>query len=131
VDIDIYTDGGCRPNPGPGAWACVVLNGDTVHKMAAADPDTTNNRMELLAVIMGLELLDEPSNVTIYSDSQWVVLCARGERSRKKNRDLWERFDVAAARHHQVRMAWLRGHAGNRWNELCHELVTALLPSSG
>lgn len=130
-DVTIYTDGGCIPNPGQGAWAAVLLfttpDGRKVKKeLSGYEPDTTNNRMELQAVIEGLRALKTVCRIMVVTDSQWVANCGARRWGRNKNADLWAQFDEAEALH-DVRFEWVRGHAGDRWNELCHQLVTEQL----
>jgi ribonuclease HI len=116
--IDIYTDGSCLKNPGgPGGYAAIILvDGKETHRLSGYDPATTNNRMEMMGVIAALEALPISSAVTIYSDSTLVINCGSRKWKRRKNRDLWLRFDAAASRH-QVRWKWVPGHSGDRWNE--------------
>ncbi len=136
--VVIHTDGGCKPNPGPGGYG-VTLQYDAVRKEATGGFRlTTNNRMEIFAAIKGLELLQEPCRVTIYSDSQYVVNAMmrgwvtrwkkknwwRTDTERAVNIDLWERLLVLRERH-QVEFIWVRGHAGNPENERCDALSYA------
>ena len=116
--IDIYTDGSCLKNPdGPGGYAAIlVINGIEAQRFFGSDPSTTNNRMEMMGVIVGLEALHQPASITVYSDSQLVINCASRQWKRKKNLDLWKRLDAAASRH-KLKWQWVKGHAGNRWNE--------------
>lgn len=134
ANIQIYTDGAARGNPGPGGYGAVLLSG--VHRKELSDgfKMTTNNRMELLAVIVGLEALKyDGCNVTVYSDSEYVVnAVTKGwvfgwEQKRfkdKKNPDLWLRF-LKIYRKHKVSFIWVKGHAGNPLNERCDQLATA------
>lgn len=122
--VTIWTDGSCYPNPGPGGWACVLIFGDMSKELSGYAADTSNNRMELQAVIEGLNALNQPCDVTIYCDSQWVVKCAQRQWKRKANTDLWPVFDRAAARH-KIRWQWIKGHAGNELNERCDKLAAA------
>lgn len=126
-EVTIYTDGACIPNPGLGGWGAVLLfealDGRKIKKeLSGAVPDTTNNRMELTAVIEALRALKTACTVRVMSDSQWVIKCATGEWSRAKNGDLWALYDDAA-KQHVVRFSWVRGHTGDRWNERAHELA--------
>src|SRR4051794_13762237 len=116
--IDIYTDGSCLKNPGgPGGYAAIiVIDGKEFTRLSGYDPQTTSNRMEMMAVIAALESMKWPTPAVIYSDSQLVINCASRRWKRKKNLDLWKRLDAAASRH-QLRWQWIKGHAGNRWNE--------------
>ena len=119
--VDIYTDGACAPNPGRGAWAAllrfvILSTGEVIEReLSGYDPATTNNRMEMMAAICGLEALSSPSEVTLYADSQILQQGASGAWKCKANRDLWQRLDRAAAQH-QISWKWVRGHAGNRDN---------------
>jgi len=119
--VDISTDGACAPNPGRGAWAALLRfvipsTGEIIEReLTGYDPATTNNRMEMMAAICGLEALSSPSEVTLYADSQILQQGASGAWKCKANRDLWQRLDRAAAQH-QISWKWVRGHAGNRDN---------------
>ncbi len=138
-DITIYTDGSARGNPGPGGYGVVLMSGRHFKELSAGYRLTTNNRMELLAVIVALEALRfEGSEVTIYSDSRYVVdavskgWLAGWVRTRfkgKKNEDLWQRY-LRAATGHRVRFVWVKGHAENRWNERCDQLAVAAAHSA-
>lgn len=127
--VVIYTDGGCRGNPGPGAWAALLRYGEHERELSGAEPITTNNRMELMGAIVALETLTRASRVVLYTDSQYVKKgmtewlrswVARGwltaDRKPVKNADLWQRLQTAAQRH-QVDWRWVRGHAGDPGNE--------------
>ena len=141
--VTVYTDGSALGNPGPGGWGAVLLYTDAAgetHKkeLSAGYALTTNNRMELMAVISALEALRRPCEVELHSDSQYVVKAfndgwisgwlRRGwktaDKKPVKNRDLWERL-LAAAKPHQVRWIWVKGHAGTELNERCDELAVA------
>jgi ribonuclease HI len=117
--IDIYTDGSCLINPGgPGGYAAsILIDGKEFTRLTGNDPNTTSNRMEMMAVIAALESMKWPTAAVIYSDSKLVINCASGRWKRKKNLDLWKRLDAAASRH-DLRWQWVKGHAGNRWNEV-------------
>ncbi len=131
-NITIYTDGAARGNPGPGGYGTVLIAGQHRKELSAGYKHTTNNRMELLAVIIGLEALrKEGSQVTIYSDSKyvvdaiekgWVFNWAKKNFSGKKNPDLWMRF-LRVYPKHKIRMIWVKGHAGNPENERCDTLA--------
>ena len=133
-DITIYTDGSALGNPGPGGYGIVLLCGPLRKELSAGFRLTTNNRMELMAVCVALEALKiEGSNVTIYSDSKYVVdAVSKGwlfgwEKKRfsgKKNPDLWIRF-LAIYRRHRVRFVWVKGHASTVENNRCDELAVA------
>ena len=137
-DVVIYTDGACLGNPGPGGYGVVLLHGKHRKELSGGFRLTTNNRMELYAVIAGLEALRSGCSVKLYSDSQYVVRAMRegwalkwrerGWRRNKKakavNPDLWGRLLDAASRH-EVEFLWVKGHAGNRENERCDQLAQA------
>jgi ribonuclease HI len=117
--MDIYTDGGCRENPGGiGAWAFVAVErGNVIHAASGADPATTNNRMELQAVIEAMRWANGQTlwEATIHTDSDLTVRCGNRQWKRKKNLDLWQQFDNERQPNFVLR--WVRGHNGNRWNE--------------
>ena len=141
--IEIYTDGACRGNPGPGGWAALLLAGQHEREISGAEAATTNNRMELTAVIRALEALKRPIEGAIYTDSQYVrqgVLewmpnwKARGwktaDKKPVKNQDLWQTLDALVARHN-LEWHWVKGHSGNVGNErvdaLANRAIDALL----
>ncbi len=131
-DITIYTDGSSRGNPGPGGYGVVLMSGKHRLEKSEGYKLTTNNRMELMAVIAGLEALKRPgSNVTVYTDSKyvvdsvekkWVLGWEKKGFLHKKNPDLWKRF-LKVYRKHNVRFIWIKGHANNVENELCDRLA--------
>lgn len=132
--IELYTDGAAQGNPGPGGYGVILRSGKHYKELSAGFERTTNNRMELLAVIVGLEQLKKPgSKVTVYSDSKYVVDAtekgwikawqARGFK-KVKNVDLWKRFMQIVSKH-EVKFTWIRGHAGHPENERCDELAVA------
>lgn len=129
TDVEAFTDGACLGNPGPGGWAALLRAGGKERVVAGGEPDTTNNRMELLAAISALEALTRPCQVVLTTDSryvmqgieQWVPKWrANGwrtaDRKPVKNQDLWERLSNATGKH-QVRWQWVRGHNGHAENE--------------
>ncbi len=133
--IVIYTDGGCDPNPGPGGWAALILQDGQKTELMGADPDTTNNRMELTAAIRALRSLKAPSTVTLYTDSQYLQkgidewmsgwLARNWKASTGKpvlNQDLWKEL-LEAKKPHKVRWQWVKGHAGNVYNTRVDVLV--------
>lgn len=131
----IYTDGAARGNPGPGGYGIVLLWGNKKKEMSAGYRLTTNNRMELLAVIVALETLTKKNiSLTIYTDSQYIVNSIEKKwldnwirtdfKGGKKNKDLWLRYH-AIAKHYTIRFKWVKGHADNEWNNRCDELATA------
>jgi ribonuclease HI len=138
--VTIYTDGGCEPNPGPGGYGVVLLFGEARKELSGGYRLTTNNRMEIIAAIRGLEALKEPCRVRLYSDSEYLVKAmtlgwvrrwkANGwKRNRKEhalNVDLWERMLELTATH-DVEFVWVKGHAGDPYNERCDQLSYAAL----
>jgi ribonuclease HI len=137
--VEIYTDGGCEPNPGPGGYGVVLVHPKKRAEISGGFRQTTNNRMEIYAAIAGLELLKQPCQVTLYSDSQYVVKGMmewvagwkkkgwwRTKTERPENVDLWQRLD-ALCQTHQVEFRWLKGHAGHAENERCDRLAEAAL----
>lgn len=136
--VTIYTDGACAGNPGPGGWAAILIYGGHRREMSGGYRLTTNNRMELMAVIHALEALRESCNVTVYSDSEYVVnsitkgWAAKWRASNWKrpkgmftpNWELWQRLLELCGRH-SVRIRWVEGHAGHEENERCDELAVA------
>ena len=132
--VTLYTDGACSGNPGPGGWAAILTYNGHEKELSGGEASTTNNRMELLAVIKGLETLKfDGCEVTVFSDSRYVVDAVtkgwvfgwekKGYKD-KKNPDLWRRFMVLYRKHH-VRFVWVKGHDGNPENERCDRLAVA------
>lgn len=136
----MYTDGAASGNPGPGGYGAVLMAGKHRKELWGGFRRTTNNRMELLAVIVALEALKgEEHEVTVVSDSKyvvdavekgWVFAWEKIRFAKKKNPDLWERF-LRAYRKHQVRFRWIRGHNGHAENELCDRLAVAAREQPG
>ena len=138
--VTIYTDGGCEPNPGPGAWAAVLLYGKTRKEIYGTDPDTTNNRMELTAALQGLLSLKEKCRVVLFTDSEylkkgipeWLPNWKRRNWTRKggklKNVDLWKKLDDVVGKH-EVDWHWVKGHNGIEYNERCDLLVSRAIES--
>ena len=137
--VEIFTDGACSGNPGPGGWAAILRYGDVEREISGAEPATTNNRMELFAAIAGLEALKRSCAVILYTDSQylrdgitkWLPLWkTRGWRTADKkpvkNVDLWQRLDAAAASHN-IEWQWVRGHAGHPENDRADTLARAAI----
>jgi len=141
--VEIYTDGACRGNPGPGGWGATLRFGEQLKELSGADPQTTNNRMELTAVIRALEALKRPVEASLYTDSEyvrrgiteWIASWkARGwrtaDRKPVKNQDLWEELDRLAAIH-KIQWHWVKGHSGVPGNErvdlLANEAIDAML----
>ena len=127
--VVIYTDGACSGNPGPGGWGALLISGGHRRDICGGEPDTTNNRMEMMAAIQALEALTKPCPVALHTDSTYVMKGisewihgwkARGWRTADKkpvkNEDLWRRLDQARLRH-QVDWRWVKGHAGHELNE--------------
>ncbi len=134
MNISIYTDGSALGNPGPGGYGIVLMAGKHYKEVSQGYRLTTNNRMELLSVILGLEMLKSPGcNVMIYSDSKyvvdsvekgWVFGWEKKGFKKKKNVDLWKRFLLIYPKH-KVSFTWVKGHAGNKYNEVCDQLAVA------
>jgi ribonuclease HI len=137
--LALYTDGACTGNPGPGGWAYILKNSDgaTIVECAGGEPQTTNNRMELMSVIEGLRSLEPGTTVDLYSDSQYVVKglnewmdgwkakgWTRGRREPVKNLDLWKQLDELRAIL-RLNSHWIRGHSEHPENERCDELAVA------
>lgn len=137
--VHLFTDGACSGNPGPGGWAYILRHPASGRQAerAGGDPATTNNRMELTAVIEGLGALKQPSSVDLFSDSQYVLNGLRewlpawkarhwrtADKKPVKNRELWERLDQLIALH-EVRFHWVRGHSDHPENERCDALAVA------
>ena len=134
--VTLYTDGACSGNPGPGGWGAILEYGGAEKELSGGENSTTNNRMELTAVIRGLEALKEPCTVELYSDSKYVIDAlqkgwAKGWRARdwiksdKKpalNPDLWQRL-LELTEMHQVHCHWVKGHADNPKNNRCDQLA--------
>ena len=142
--VDIYTDGACSGNPGRGGWAAILVYGAREAELSGFEPQTTNNRMELTAAIKGLSALKEACEVTLYSDSQYLVNAinkgwlagwkSRGWRKADKsevlNPDLWRELDALLCVH-DVRFVWVRGRNGHAYNERCDALATGQIKSAG
>ena len=135
VDIDIFTDGACRGNPGPGGWVVILRSGSHEKELFGGEQSTTNNRMELRAAIEGLAALKRPSRVTITTDSQyvrqgitqWIEGWKRNQwrtsaKKPVKNQDLWQLLDELTCRH-EVTWEWVKGHSGHPDNELADVLA--------
>ena len=135
--VEIWTDGGCKPNPGPGGWAAILRRGRHERELSGAEPATTNNRMELTAAAVALETLKRPCHVVLHTDSEYVRLGITRWRHgwvRRRwrnaagdpvaNLDLWQRL-LAAAEKHEIEWKWVRGHSGHEMNERADQLATA------
>lgn len=138
--VEMFTDGACSGNPGPGGWGVLLRFNGTEKTLSGGEVLTTNNRMELMAAISGLEALKKPCDVTLYTDSKYVMdgitkympnWIAKGwktaDRKDVKNQDLWQRLN-AAVEPHKVRWEWVKGHAGHAENELVDELARNAVP---
>ena len=133
--VEIYTDGACSGNPGPGGWGVVLRYGEKERHLFGGEADTTNNRMELMAAIEGLKTLTRPCQVRLTTDSQyvrkgiteWLAGWKRknwmtASKKPVKNVDLWKRLDTESSRH-QVEWCWVKGHSGHPDNEMADELA--------
>lgn len=133
--VTVYTDGGCRGNPGLGGWGAVLIYGEHLKQLKGSEPDTTNNRMELLAAIEGLRALNRSLAVNLYTDSkyvkqgitQWIINWKKNgwktaARKPVKNQDLWQALDEQMQRH-DVSWHWVKGHAGDKYNEMADDLA--------
>ncbi len=128
--VTIFSDGSSLGNPGPGGYGVILRYGNREKEITGGEPMTTNNRMELMAVIEGLKALKEPCDVTIYSDSSYVVKAInewlddwiKRDFKKVKNPDLWKAY-IEAAKPHKVKAIWVRGHNGHPENERCDELA--------
>ena len=121
--IEVYTDGACQGNPGPGGWAAIIVGDGPERNLHGREERTTNNRMEILAVVKGLEGLPESAEATVFSDSTYVVNTMTRNWKRNANIDLWGRLDAEVGKR-RVRWKWIRGHAGNPMNEKADALAT-------
>ena len=141
--VEIFTDGGCRGNPGPGGWGALMRYGEHEKEIYGYDKETTNNRMELMAAICALESLNRDSNVDLTTDSNYVrqgiTEWLEGWKKRGwktatkksvKNKDLWQRLDEAVARHN-VEWHWVKGHSGHEGNERADDLANRAMDEKG
>ena len=140
--VDIYTDGACRGNPGKGGWGAILIYGKNKKEMSGGERQTTNNRMELMAAIEALSILKEPCEVTLTSDSKYLVDAItkgwleswkkngwrKADRSEVLNVDLWQKLIVQLDRH-DVKFVWVHGHTGHEYNERCDVLATTFADS--
>lgn len=141
--IDIFTDGACSGNPGPGGWGAILRYNGIEKELSGGDPGTTNNRMEMMAAIAALEALKRPAQVRLHTDStylkdgitKWIhAWKARGWKTANKksvkNQDLWQRLEAALAPH-EVKWFWIKGHAGHAENERADELARTAIERLG
>jgi len=139
--VEIFTDGACSGNPGPGGWGAILRAGEHEKELSGGERETTNNRMELMAAIASLEQLKKPSQVRLVTDSDylrqgitdWIHRWRRNgwrtaAKKPVKNAELWQRLDAAMQRH-EVSFEWVRGHAGHPENERADELARRAVPS--
>jgi ribonuclease HI len=142
-EVEVFTDGACSGNPGPGGWAAILRYRGTEKELSGFEPGTTNNRMEMTAAIAALEALKRPCRVRLYSDSQylrdgitkWINGWKRrgwltADKQPVKNIDLWQRLDAASARH-DINWIWVRGHSGHPENERADALARARILTAG
>ena len=136
--VTLYTDGACSGNPGPGGWGCILEYQGTEKELSGGEKNTTNNRMELTAVIRGLEALKEPCIVELYSDSRYVIDAldkgwarswqkrgwVKSDKQPALNPDLWDRL-LSLSQQHELHCHWVKGHAQNPKNNRCDELAVA------
>lgn len=138
--IEIYTDGACSGNPGPGGWAAILRTGRHERELFGGEPETTNNRMELAAVIRALEALKRPSSIRLHTDSRYVMDGATkwlskwkangwktADKKPVKNADLWHALDAVMAKH-KINWKWVAGHSGHPENERADALARAAIP---
>ena len=134
--VEIYTDGACSGNPGPGGWGAILRCGGHVKELCGGEASTTNNRMELTALIEALSALRYPCRVTVYSDSKYVIDALklgwakkwkangwmRSKKEKALNPDLWDKL-LALVEQHEVELVWVKGHAGHPENERCDQMA--------
>ena len=134
--VEIYTDGACSGNPGPGGYGAILKYNENVKELSGGEKNTTNNRMELTAVITALEALKEPCNVDLYSDSKYIIDAVtkgwakkwkannwiKSDKKKALNSDLWEKL-LYLLEKHNVNFIWVKGHAGHPENERCDQLA--------
>ena len=137
-NITIYTDGACSKNPGPGGWGAVLIYNENIKELSGGKKETTNNQMELTAVIKALEALKEPCQVDVFSDSKYVVDSVskrwvyswqknnwrKSDKSPALNIELWQQL-LALLEKHSVTFHWVKGHNDNKYNEICDRLAVA------
>lgn len=137
-EVKLYTDGACSGNPGPGGYGAILIYKGVEKEISGGELNTTNNKMEIMAVLKGLEMIKEPCNVTVYSDSAYVVNSVqmgwletwrknnwkKADKSKVKNIDLWERL-IALMQIHNVKFVKVKGHSDNEYNNRCDRLAVA------
>ena len=137
-EVEIYTDGACSGNPGAGGWGAILRYGSIEKELSGGESDTTNNRMELTAVIEALKALKKPCNVVLYTDSRYVMdgvnewlpnwkvngWRTSNKKTPVKNVDLWQLLE-SLIENHKIKWVWVKGHNGHPYNERCDELATA------
>jgi ribonuclease HI len=141
TDVEIFTDGACKGNPGPGGWGAIIRAGEREKELSGGEPLTTNNRMEMMAALKALEALKRPCRITLYTDSiyvrdgitKWVHGWLRNgwrtaDKKPVKNAELWQAL-LAAAAPHEVQWRWVKGHAGHPENERADQLACAAAES--
>ncbi|MBX9882410.1 MAG: ribonuclease HI [Sphingomonas sp.] len=141
--VEIFTDGACKGNPGPGGWGALLRMGAHEKELAGGEPNTTNNRMELTAALQGLNALTRPCRVTLYTDSRYVMDgltkwihgwqkngWKTADKKPVKNADLWQEL-LAAARPHRIDWRWVKGHAGHPENERVDKLASDAAKAQG
>lgn len=139
-EVEIFTDGACKGNPGPGGWGALLRFGNLEKSMSGGEHDTTNNRMELMAAIKALAALSEPCMVELTTDSQyvrkgiteWIVNWKKNNwrnsaKKPVKNSDLWQQLDKESGRH-SIKWLWVKGHSGHRENEIADDLANEGIP---
>ena len=142
MKIKIYTDGACSGNPGKGGWGALIQENDNEKKLSGSELNTTNNRMELTAVIRALEHYDEAKELEVFTDSKYVMqgitewiknwktnLLKTSQKKDVKNKDLWVLLDSVSAKH-DIKWSWVKGHAGDYGNEIADKLATQAILES-
>lgn len=140
MKVEMFTDGACSGNPGPGGWGVILRAGGTEKELSGGERATTNNRMEMMAVIKGLQALTKPTEISLYTDSRYVLDGATkwiigwkkngwktADKKPVKNEDLWRTLDAEAAKHN-IRWHWVRGHDGHPENERVDALARGAIP---
>jgi len=142
MSVKLYTDGACSGNPGPGGWGAILHWNDHEKELKGGEPETTNNRMEMMAVIQGLSALKKSTDVTLYTDSKYVQngieqwlpgWKAKGWKTTTKkpikNQDLWEQID-SLIQLHSINIIWVKGHSGHEMNERVDKLAVSAIPNT-